>query len=155
MSRRKKRRTLALVAVLTLSGAGVAFAFWTSSGTGDGSAQTGTSVPFDIAADAAVGTIAPGGPGQTVNFTVTNPGPGAQSLSDVKVSMAGGNGVPWVPLAGCDVADYTASVTIQPPDGEIPVGAGVDGRATVTLDNTAVNQDACQGQTVPLYFTAS
>jgi hypothetical protein len=29
------------------------------------------------------------------------------------------------------------------------------GTATVTLANTGVNQDACQGQTVPLYFTTT
>ena len=155
VSRRKKRFTFVLVAVLVLSGAGVAFAFWTSTGSGDGSAETGTSVAFTIAADPAVGTIAPGGAGQTVDFTVTNPGPGVQSLSNVTVTMASATGVAWVPPAGCDIADYTASVTTQPVDGEILVGDSVDGQATVTLANTATNQDACQGQTVPLYFTAS
>jgi hypothetical protein len=133
----------------------VAFAFWTSTGSGDGSAETGTSVAFTIAADPAVGTIAPGGAGQTVDFTVTNPGPGVQSLSNVTVTMASTTGVAWVPPAGCDIADYTASVTTQPVDGEILVGDSVDGQATVTFANTATNQDACQGQTVPLYFTAS
>ncbi len=155
MSRRKKRFTLVLVAVLMLSGAGVAFAFWTSTGSGDGSAETGTSAAFTIAADPAVGTIAPGGAGQTVDFTVTNPGPGVLSLSNVTVTMASPSGVAWVPPAGCDIADYTASVTTQPVDGEIPVGTGVDGQATVRLANSAINQDACKGQTVPLYFTAS
>jgi hypothetical protein len=155
MSRRKKRITFVLGAVLVLSGAGVAFAYWTSTGTGDGSAETGTSVAFTIAADPAVGTIAPGGAGQTVDFTVTNPGPGALSLSNVAVTMASATGVAWVPPVGCDIADYTASVTTQPIDGEIPVGEGVDGQVTVTLANTATNQDACQGQTVPLYFSVS
>jgi hypothetical protein len=155
MSRRKKRITFVLVGVLMLGGAGVAFAYWTSTGTGDGSAETGTSVAFIIAADPAVGTIVPGGAGQTVDFTVTNPGPGVESLSNVTVTMASAAGVAWVPPVGCDIADYTASVTTQPVDGEIPVGDGVDGQATVTLANSATNQDACQGQTVPLYFTAS
>jgi len=155
MSRRKKRFTFVLIAGLVLSGAGVAFAYWTARGTGDGEAQTGTSVDFTIAADPAVGTISPGGAGQTVDFTVTNPGPGILQLSDVTVIMASANGVPWVPDGACDVADYSASVTTQAAEGEIQAGDSVDGQATVTLANTAVNQDACQGQPIPLYFTAS
>jgi hypothetical protein len=154
MHRRKKRSTFALVAVLVLSGAGLAFAYWTAGGAGDGEAQTGTSVDFSIAANPAVGTISPGGAGQTVDFTVTNPGPGILQLSDVTVIMASETGVPWVPSGGCDIADYTASVTTQPV-GEIQAGDSVDGQATVTLTNTAVNQDACQGQAIPLYLTAS
>jgi len=155
ISRRKKRFTIVLVAGLVLSGAGVAFAYWTAGGTGDGEAQTGTSVAFAIAADPAVGTISPGGAGQTVDFRVTNPGPGTLQLSDVTVVMASATGVPWVPSGGCDIADYTASVTTQPVHGEIQAGDSVGGQATVTLANTAVNQDACQGQAIPLYFTAS
>ncbi len=154
MSRRKKRFTFVLVAGLVLSGAGVAFACWTAGGTRDGEAQTGTSVDFTITANPAVGTISPGGAGQTVDFTVTNPGPGILQLSDVTVIMASATGVPWVPSGGCDIADYTASVTTQPVDGEIQAADSVDGQATVTLANTAVNQDACQGQAIPLYFTA-
>jgi hypothetical protein len=154
-SRRKKRVTLVLVAILVLGGAGVAFTYWTAGGSGDGEAQTGTSVDFTIAADPAVGTITPGGPGQTVDFTITNPGPGSLQLSDVTVSMASATGVPWVPDGGCDIADHTASVTTQPAAGEIPAGDSVDGQATVTLANTAVNQDACMGQVIPLYLTAS
>jgi len=155
MSRRRKRFTFVLVALLVLSGAGVAFAYWTADGTGVGVAQTGTGADFIIAADPAVGTISPGGAGQTVDFTVTNPGPGILQLSDVTVIMASATGVPWVPSGGCYIADYTASVTTQPVDGEIQAGDSVAGQATVTLASTTVNQDACQGQAIPLYFTAS
>jgi hypothetical protein len=154
-SRRKRSLTFVLVAILVLTGAGLAFAFWTAGGTGDGDAQTGTSVDFTIAADPAMGMIFPGGAGQTVDFTVTNPGPGSLHLNDVSVTMASATGVPWVPSGGCDIADYTASITTQPVEGEIPAGESVDGRATVTLANTAVNQDDCQGQAIPLFFTAS
>jgi len=155
MSCRRMRFTFVQIAVLVLSGAVVAFAYWTAGGTGDGEAQTGSSVDFTIAADPAVGTIFPGGAGQTVDFTVTNPGPGILQLSDVTVILASATGVPWVPDGGCDIADYTASVTTQPVGVEIHAGISVHGQATVTLANTAVNQDACQGQAIPLYFTAS
>ena len=156
MSRRKKRFTFTLVAVLVLSGFGVAFAFWTSSGTGDGSAETGTSVSFTIGESGVPeGTIAPGSDGQTVEFTVTNPGPGVQSLSDVTVEMADEFGDAWVPDGDCLIADYNATITEDPSPAEMAAGSEVTGTVTVTLDNTGVNQDDCKDQTVPLYFVAS
>jgi hypothetical protein len=155
-SRRTKRFMLPLVAILMLCGAGAAFAYWTATGTGEGSAETGTSTEFTITSADAVGTIAPGSAGQTVEFTVTNPGPGIQTLSDVTVQMADAAGVEWVPTGDCDIADYTATITTAPTLGVLAVDAGVTGTATVTLDNdTLVNQDDCKNQTVPLYFVAS
>ncbi|PJJ62056.1 hypothetical protein [Compostimonas suwonensis] len=154
-SRGRKGIIIALAAVLTITGAGVAFAYWTSTGTGVGEATTGESVAFTITSDPAVGTIAPGSDGQTVDFTVTNPGEGTQSLTEVTVSLATADGTPWVPTGDCLVADYTATISTAPPAGEIAAGGEVDGTATVTLTNTAVNQDDCQGQDVPLYFEAS
>jgi hypothetical protein len=46
-------------------------------------------------------------------------------------------------------------VTTAPPAGQIAPGASAGGTVTVTLANTAVNQDDCQDQDVPLYLTAS
>lgn len=86
ISRRKKRFTIALTTVLVLGGAGTAFAYWTSTGTGEGSAETGTSAEFDITSADPDGTIAPDSAGQTVEFTVT---------------MAGPTGVAWVPTGDC------------------------------------------------------
>lgn len=94
-------------------------------------------------------------PGQTVDFTVTNPGEGTQSLTAVAVEIAAEDGEAWVPPAGCLAADYTAAVTTAPPAGSIAPGGSVDGTVTVTLASTAENQDACQGAAVPLLLTAS
>jgi hypothetical protein len=158
ISRRKKCFTLTIAAVLTLAGASAAFAYWTSEGSGSGEATTGESAAFVITSDTAVGTIAPGSPGQTVDFTVTNPGPGTLTLTGVTVSMASATGVAWVPTGDCDIADYTATITDNPTDpNPVSLLASEDatGTATVTLTSTAVNQDDCQGQEVPLYFVAS
>lgn len=160
VSTRKKRLTIGVAALVTLAGAGVAFAYWTSTGTGTGEAQTGTSTPFTITSVDAVGTIAPGNAGQTVGFTVTNPGPGSQFLTAVSVSLATpdgtGGSVAWVPDGTCAASDYTATISTPPTYGEIAAGGSViNGVATVTLTNTAENQDDCQGQNVPLYFEAS
>lgn len=155
LSRRKKGAAIALAAVLAVAGAGAAFAYWTSTGTGTGSATTGASVAFTITSEPAVGTIAPGNAGQTVDFTVTNPADGPQYLTSVTVSIADASGVAWVPTGNCQLADYTAEITDAPTYGNIAAGAFVEGVVTVTLTSTAANQDDCQGQEVPLYFVAS
>lgn len=155
MSRGRKRIIIAIAAVVTLVGGGVAFAYWTSGGTGAGTATSGASVEFTIAADPAVGTIVPGNEGQTVDFTVTNPGDGPQYLTSVVASLAGPTGTAWVPPAGCLIGDYTVTMTTAPAAGVIASLGTVDGMVTVTLANTGLNQDACQGEEVPLYFVAS
>jgi len=156
-SRGRKRLTFGVIAVLTLAGAGAAFAYWTSTGTGTGEATTGESVAFEITSEAPVGIIAPGNDGQTVAFTVDNPATSAQYLSDVVVSIAEADGSAWEPVnPACVTADYTATMTVEPAAGDIAVGGSSStGTVTVTLANTAVNQDACQGEAVPLYFVAS
>lgn len=153
--RGKKRATIALAAILTFSAAGVAFAYWTSTGTGAGEATTGTSVAFTITSEDPVGTIAPGSAGQTVAFTVTNDGEGTQHLTGVTVAMASADGTPWVPTGTCLIGDYTATITTVPAAGDIVADGSVDGEVTVTLANTAVDQDDCQGQEVPLHLVAS
>ncbi len=155
ISRGKKRVTIALAVVLTLAGAGAALAYWTSTGTGAGTATTGAQVAFTITSDPAVGEIAPGSAGETVAFTVTNPGPGTQYLTTVAVALANADGTPWVPTGNCLIADYTATMTTPAPAGELAVLGTSSGVVTVTLANTAANQDDCQGQDVPLYFIAS
>ena len=154
-NRGKKRTAVILAAALTLTGAGIAFAYWTSTGTGTGTATTGDSVAFEITSEPGVGELAPGSAGQTVDFTVTNPGEGTQNLTTVTVALADEAGTPWVPTGECLIGDYTATVTTAPTAGEIAAGGSVDGTVTVTLENTAVNQDDCQGQAVPLLLTAS
>ncbi len=155
--RGKTRTAIVLAAILTIVGAGSAYAYWTATGTGTGEATTGVSTAFVVTTEPAVGEITPGGAGQTVAFTVTNPltSTSALYLTLVTVTLADVTGTAWVPATGCLIADYSVSVTTAPTYGDIAVGDSVTGTATVTLANTGLNQDACQGQTVPLYFEAS
>ncbi len=154
-SRFKRSIVIVVAVVMGLAGAGVAFAYWTSSGTGDGTATTGTSEDFTITPAGAVGELAPGGPDQTVAFTVENDGSKALYLSGVTVTIENTDGSAWVPAGDCLPADYDVTITTAPPVGNILAGASVAGEATVTLDNTAINQDDCQGQVVPLHFVAA
>ncbi len=155
MSRGMKRATIALAAVLTIAGAGTAYAYWTSTGTGDGTATTGTSVAFTITTEDAVGTIAPGSPGQTIAFTVTNPGPGVQYLGTVTATLADSAGVAWVPTGGCIRDAYEVLLTTTPQSGPLAVDGTATGEVTVRLSNLGdTNQDNCQGQTVPVHIVA-
>ena len=156
MSRLKKTIVVVSIAALSLGGAGVAFAYWTSTGSGTGEATTGDPATFVVAGQASEDPpLTPGGPSQTVPFTVTNPGPGTLFFGSATVIIADENGAPWEPFGECLAADYTATITTQPASGQLAAEDAVGGVVTVTMANTLVSQDDCQGQTVPLYFTAS
>jgi len=161
ISRTKKTLVVAAAIALTIAGAGGAYAYWTSTGEGAGTAETGESVAFTFTVEDPEGDLSPGSDGQTLDFTVTNPGEGSQLLGEVSVYIATSDGtpdgLPWVPPVGCEYDDYAASITTQPTQGELAAGATTAdaGVATVVLANTAFNQDACQGEDVPLLFVAS
>lgn len=154
---RISKKSVAVVAAagIVLAGATVAFAYWTSSGSGTGSANTGTNSNFTVATTAATGLpLTPGGPTQTVAFSVTNPGTGSQNLSSVVVTVAASDGTAWSAVAGCSAADYTVGTPAFTP-GQIAAGGVVNGTVTVTMKNLGSNQDGCKNATVPLYLVAS
>ncbi|WP_375386419.1 hypothetical protein [uncultured Microbacterium sp.] len=165
MSRKitKKQRIAAIVAasVLLIGGGAAAFAYWTSTGNGSGSATTGTDTPFEITSTAATGPVlTPGGPSQSVAFTVTNPGTGTQNLTAVTAVVANADGTPWEPTAGavalnCSADDYTLVVGAVTSYGDIVANGTATGSVTVSMVNAAANQNDCKGLTVPIYFEAS
>jgi hypothetical protein len=154
-SRGRKGAVIIVAALLLATAGAVTSAWWTGTGTGVGTATTGTSTKFTIASATAVGTITPDGPGQTVEFTVTNPGPETETLTNVAVTLADSAGAAWVPTDGCLFADYAVAMTTAPTYAAIAKDRSLTGTVTVTLEDTDFNQDACQGQVVPLYFVAS
>lgn len=149
----RTRKVVATTAALVLTG-GAAFAFWSSTGNGTGSATTGTDTPFTVTSSPATGgPLTPGGPTQTVPFTVVNPGTGVQNLATVTVTVAGPGGTTWADVPGCSALDYTVG-TPAFTAGQIAAGASVSGTVTITMNNLSTNQDACKNATVPLYFSA-
>jgi hypothetical protein len=137
-------------AVVVAAGSGAAYAYWTSSGTGHGSATTGTSSNFVVTVDdITAGDLTPGGPADTVGFSVKNPGIGVQNLASATATVAGTSD------DGCTAADFAVSGT-DIDLGEINPGDTVDGTFTVQMINrTGVNQDACKGVTVDLQVDVS
>lgn len=172
----KKRVVIgATVAALALGGTGVAYAYWTSTGSTTGSATTGTATAFTVHDDGNSGaSLAPsndftGGPQQTVNFTVTNPGTGAQNVHQVTVSFKSGwsNTKTGSSAPACTAADFvlgssTSIATATPGaaytqtvDNNLAAGGSQAYSAKVQMIDTGLNQDNCQGVSVPLVFSAS
>ena len=158
MSQLKPRTKIAIIITIAvasvLGGGGVAFAYWTSGGAGAGAAATGTSTALTVTSSAPSGdTLSPGGPAQTVAFSVTNPGSADQVLASVVASVATAIGAPWTAVPGCSASDYSVG-TPTTTYGPIAGGTSISGSVTVTMI-LGTNQDACQGAIVPLYFVAS
>jgi hypothetical protein len=151
----KKKAVAAAVVAATAVGGGLAYAYWSSTGTGSGSATVGTSTAFVVASlPATGGPLTPGGPSETIAFTVTNPSTGSQKLNSVVASVANSDGSTWSSVAGCSAADFTVgtpSITY----GQITAGGTVSGSVTVSMNNLSTNQDGCKLATVPIYFVAS
>lgn len=153
---RKKRATIvAMTAILVLIG-GVAFAYWTSSGAGTGHGTTGDGTEFTVSDDGVTGPdLTPGGPNQTIAFTVHNNGTGTQDLTSLTVIVADENGDPWISNpVGCTAADYTLGTPTITYD-QIPGGGSISGTVTLTMNDLPSNQDACKTLDVPLYYSAS
>lgn len=155
IARKKRVAAVALTAIVVLIG-GAAFAYWTSSGSGTGHGTTGQSTDFDVTSPGPTGlALTPGGPSQSIPFTVTNPGTGTQDLTSVTVIVADENGDPWLSdPEGCTEDDYTVGTPVITYD-QIPGGGSISGTVTLTMNNLDSIQDACKGLDVPLYFAAS
>ena len=156
LTKRNKVAVLVVAGVTVLAvGGGLAIAYWSSTGTGTGTGTTGTSTSFTVAASAPTGgPMTPGGTGESVAFTVTNPGSGSQNLSSVVVTVAGAGGAAWTSVAGCSSADYTVGTPVIA-YGQIAAGATVAGTVTIGMNNLATSQDGCKLAAVPMYFVAS
>ncbi len=156
LSKRTKRISTAIAVVAIVGGgAGAAYAYWTSTGAGAGTGTTGHSTAFTVAEGAITGAaLTPGGPSQTVAFTVTNPSTGSENLSGVVVTVANADASVWNAVSGCSAADYAiGAVTITP--GQIGPGLAQTGTVVVSMNDLTTNQNACQGVAYPLYFAAS
>jgi hypothetical protein len=154
---------------ILVAGSGAAYAFWSAggSGHGDGSvanpnlATTGVSIQSVSVPTA----LTPGG-SSAVTASVHN----ANSYS---VGIHGLTGVPSLDAAsvtaGCSLSDFhvtavtlggaAASTLASTPVRVLAASGGTDGMspitATLSMDDTAVSQDACKNATVTVTFTAS
>ncbi len=154
---RSKQRLLVVggivVALLTISG--TALGYWTTSGTGSGAADVGTIPGVSVVQFGSTGGLVPGGAAQPISFTIHNAGT-SQYITSVAITISGvsGGGNSY---GGCLATDF--SVT----GGTVAIGADLANGdhdytstgATISMANSASNQDDCKTASVTLGFAAS
>lgn len=149
----RKRAFTALGCVGALAVAGVAMAYFTSSGSGTGSASVGSSSSVTLHAGIA-SNLYPGS-SSPVTFTVDNPASGVQRVGTVSlasISVDAGHSSCSTTIGGGN-PDFTMAPV--PVNQVFPPGNGqsVSATGTLAMNETGVNQDACQGATLTLHLT--
>lgn len=145
-----KRRSLALATVGALAIAAGAYAYFTSSGSGTATATVGTSSPVTLKGTV-TGNLYPGS-SSPVALTVDNPSSGKQRVGTVtleKITADAGHSGCSVVITGGNpdftMADVVVNKTFGPGNGQAVTPGG-----TLAMNDTGVNQDACQGATLTL-----
>jgi hypothetical protein len=149
----KRRALIALGCTCALAIAGVALAYFTTSGSGTGNATAGSSSAVTL--HATVSSNLYPGTSSPVSFTVDNPSSGSQRVGTITLSSI-----------TVDAGHSTCSTTISGgnPDFSMPAvavnkvfgpgnGQAVTPAGSLTMNETGVSQDACQGATVTLHLT--
>ena len=146
--RRFNKRGLAAfgVGVIVLAGAGAGFAYWTQGGTGGGSGTVGTTGTITLTGSFDSAMLYPGG-SVPVALTAANSG-----TSDVMVGTV--SAVITTSVAGCLPADFSMPAVTQNTSVAGGATAPLTG-GTLSMANTAVNQDACKGATVTLALSST
>jgi hypothetical protein len=146
---------VALAGVCAVAIAGAAYAYFTTSGSGTATATVGSSSAVTL--HGTVGSnLYPGSSG-TVTFTVDNPSSGSQHVGTISLS-----GI------SADAAHSSCGTTIGGgnPDFSMPAvtvnhvfapgnGQSVTPTGTLTMNDTGVSQNACQGATLTLQLTSN
>ena len=147
---KNKKVLVPLVAIFAMLLTGAAVAFWTTSGGGSSTASVGTDAGVTITPITYSNSLFPGG-SATVSFTVNNSSTttAVTVASVVADTSAGTNGITGLPV-GCAAADFHfANVAVG---ASIAASGTYAGTGTLSLDNTAVNQDACKGASPVLHL---
>ena len=98
---------------------------------------------------------------QTVAYSVNNPSTGNQNLNQVTIQVAESDGSPWT-SGDCSASDFSvngeaagATATDVSLADNLTPGETVSGSIDLAMVETDLDQDDCQGVTVPLYLSAS
>lgn len=158
---------LLVIAIAAISAVG-ALAYWTTTGSGSGSATVGTDAGL-IVTGTTEGLQRPGGPSQTVSFTVANNSVDSnQSISNIDlVSVAAfSDAAHTLPILGCGGLDSSATadfhmsdVAVDPAtDGDIAPNAlaqALTASGELSMSNLDENQDNCKNAYLVLNFVTS
>jgi hypothetical protein len=141
-------KKIAIAAVSTIAAVGVAtsaFAYWTTSGGGSGTAGAASATSdLVITGDPALG-IHPGG-SVAVSGNVHNPNPSSSMVNVVSATVGTSN-------SDCLPADFHfAPVTVNK---QVAAGGNQAFSGTLTMDDTALSQDACKNATIILTYSST
>jgi len=146
----KKRALTALGITCALAITGGAIAYFTTTGSGTGTATVGSSSAVTLHATVS-STLYPGA-SSSVSFTVDNPSSGSQRVGTISLSSisadAGHSGCSTVITGGNP--DFTMPAVAVNKVFASGNGLSVTPTGTLTMNETGVNQDACQGATLTL-----
>jgi hypothetical protein len=147
----KKRALFAITTVVAVVAAGAALAYFTSSGSGTGTATVGSSSALTL--HATVSTTLYPGASSPVSFTVDNPSQGAERIGTITLSsitVDSSHSTCSTALTGSK-PDFTMAPVVV--NHTYPAGNGqaVSPGATLTMNDTEISQDACQGATLTLH----
>ncbi len=146
----KRRVVIALVSLCVLGIAAAAYAYFTTTGSGTATATVGTSSAVTLKGTV-TGNLYPGS-SSPVSLTVDNPSTGKQRVGTIsleKITADAGHPSCSVVTSGGNpdftMADVVVNKTFAPGSGQAVTPGG-----TLTMNDTGVNQDACQGATLTL-----
>jgi hypothetical protein len=149
----KKRALSAFATICVLGIAAGAYAYFTTTGTGTGTASVGTGSAVTLHGTVS-GSLYPGS-ASTVSFTVDNPSSGSQRVNTISlasITVDAGHASCSTVIGGgspdFSMAPVVVNKTFAPGNGQAVTQTG-----SLTMNETGVNQDACQGATLTLNLT--
>jgi hypothetical protein len=148
----KRKRTFAVLGVIAiLAVAGVAVAFWTTTGSGSGSGTVGASNGTLALHGSVTNALTPGAT-SPVSLTADNANSSSEQVGTVHavVSIDAAHAT-----AGCQASDFTVADTVE----NQTIAAGASGvalahNASISMADSAANQDACKGAEISLALTS-
>jgi hypothetical protein len=144
-----RKRILIPMTIVVLAAAGAAYAYFSSTGSGTGTGTVGSSSAVTLHGSAS-SSLYPG-TSSSVTFTVDNPSPGHEQVGTIhlaSVTTDAGH-------SGCTMSDFTMPDVVANQDFPNGNGQAVTAQGTLTMANTASNQDACQGAPLTLHLTSN
>lgn len=148
-----RRVSVTLGCICAVAVAGVALAYFTTTGSGTGTASAGSSSAVTLH-----GTVASNlypGTSSSVSFTVDNPSSGSERVGTISLSsitVDAGHSTCSTAISGGN-PDFTMPAVTVNHTFSSGNGQSVTPTGTLTMNETGLNQDACQGATLTLHLT--
>jgi hypothetical protein len=170
MITKRKKLFAAFGTLAALAVGAIAVAYFTgANGSDTGSATVGASTAWSVSVNSGGATYAPGSytaiyPGsgtESIPFTVTNNGKGAQNLKTMSYGIKqDGNGIAETSagtvITNCQASWFSAAGNPgNTTPGTLSPGGAYTGKVDVTMSDSGSNQDACQGAAPGVTVTAS